>query len=94
MIKHTPGPWIIQDYRIGPLLKEPDQSYGMLLPVAYIEQYDYPNHKSNAALIAAAPELLEALERFIAWVDKQNLEYESAMVRQAKAAIAKAKGEV
>lgn len=47
----------------------------------------------NAQLIAAAPELLEALERFIAWVDKQNLEYESAMVRQAKAAIAKAKGE-
>ena len=50
--------------------------------------------KDAQLIAAAAPELLESLERFIAWVDKQNLEYESAMVRQAKAAIAKAKGEV
>lgn len=94
MSTYTPGPWIIQDYRIGPLLKEPDQSYGMLLPVAYIEQYDYPNHKSNAALIAAAPELLEAIEAV-----NQHLCYGisgtiDALKDISSAAIAKAKGGV
>lgn len=50
--------------------------------------------KANAHLIAAAPELLEALQRFIAFTDNVNKEhndgFESSMVLQAKAAIAKA----
>lgn len=49
--------------------------------------------KPIADLIAAAPDLLKALERFIRFADKQGLEYESSLVRQCKAAIAKAKGE-
>lgn len=46
--------------------------------------------KANSKLIAAAPELLAAVQRFIAFVDKQGLEYESSMIREAKAAIKKA----
>ena len=62
-MKHTPGPWkVFNNREIGPISKEDDQSYGVMLPVAYIEQYDYPNdYEANARLIAAAPELLEAL---------------------------------
>lgn len=41
----------------------------------------------------AAPDIYSALERFIAWVDKQNFDYESGLIRQAKAALAKARGE-
>ena len=48
--------------------------------------------KELMVAISALPDLLEALERFIAFADKQNLEYESALVRQCKAAIAKATG--
>jgi hypothetical protein len=36
-------------------------------------------------------DLLEALERFVKFVDDQKLEYESSMVIQAKLAIQKAK---
>lgn len=46
--------------------------------------------EANAKLIAAAPDLLEALQRFVDFVDKQNLDYESSMLLQAKAAIKKA----
>jgi hypothetical protein len=35
----------------------------MMMPVAYIEKFDYPDQwQSNAKLISAAPDLLEALE--------------------------------
>lgn len=61
--KFTPGPWKIGNEGIGPVSKEEDQSYGMLLPVAYIEVVDWPeNHEANAHLIAAAPDLYEALK--------------------------------
>ena len=48
--------------------------------------------EANAYLLAAAPELLEALETLVALIPKTSLIAESLSYRQAKAAIAKAKG--
>ena len=48
--------------------------------------------EENKRLKAERDALLEALKRFIAFADKQNLEYESSLIRQCKAAIAKATG--
>lgn len=46
--------------------------------------------EANAKLMAAAPEMLEALERVAAYLDKED---DQDLVRAVEAAIAKAKGE-
>lgn len=65
MTKHTPGPWRCvdtsyhaHDYR----LLRPD---GLPLPVK-AEANDHSEQRANARLIAASPELLEALKEIAA----------------------------
>ena len=50
--KHTPGPW-----QVGPTPKTTDVIYGPMGTVATL----FENNQANARLIAAAPEMLEAL---------------------------------
>ena len=88
-LKATPGPWWFEGQGIGPKSFADDQSYGMTTPVAYIEEYDWPeNHVANAHLIAAAPELYETLEEVIRISDRKHDAWD-----KAKAALAKARGE-
>lgn len=63
--------------------------------IAFMNSQLSPEEKREYAdLMSAAPDLLEALGRFVAFVDNVSTDqYESAMVRQARAAIKKAKGE-
>ena len=96
---HTPGPWVARrDGAVGPTSKEDDQSFGMLLPVAYVEGSDWPDLAyANAHLIAAAPELLEALRGMLALDEEHHQRGHCdddvcAEVRKALAAIAKATG--
>lgn len=82
---HTPGPW---GYQLGAVV----DSEGFLVADIRsrwddgMEGEDY--HFANAALIAAAPELLAALEY---WFDSKATPGELAT--RARAAIAKARGE-
>ncbi|WP_220703782.1 hypothetical protein [Citrobacter braakii] len=98
--KGTPGPWIASttDRSVGPVCRDDDQSYGMILPVAWVEFDGKPgHHQANANLIAAAPDLLKALQDFMA---NASGEAESCghsfecicRFDKAKAAIAKALG--
>lgn len=91
--QHTPGPWVAwRDGAVGPTSKEEDQSFGMLLPVAYVEDSDWPESAdANARLIAAAPELLEALTLLVAGIENSVSKTYIPLVR-ANAAIAKATG--
>lgn len=94
--EHTPGPW---GYQLGAVV----DSEGYLVADIRsrwddgMEGEDY--HFANAALIAAAPELMEALELCL-----KNSEFRRASgvesgpmiereIEEARAAIAKARGE-
>ena len=95
--KHTPGPW-----KSEPLLSRPNvhtvrtvrpDETGHTMEICAPDSYRY-NHEqqqANARLIAAAPEMLEALE--MAAVELRALMVPSDPARLAvEAAIAKARG--
>lgn len=88
--KGTPGPWFIDNGRaIGPKSTEDDQSYGMIIPVGWVEfDPEVEVQVANQRMIAAAPELLDALQIICFFED-----ISSAQREIAEAAIAKALGE-
>lgn len=99
-ISHTKGPWKYSHHKVleMPVIEAhrndstPFNSYY----VAYVETTEPPEQaEANARLIAAAPELLEALEMFLVQYhiigdDHRELRPE---IKAALAAIATAKGE-
>ena len=93
-IKHTPGPWFITgsmtkyvEARIpGRMIQEVAACGPTAADDGYGEQ-----QMANARLIAAAPELLDALEEVVQWLELGD--HEGQMHSKARAAIAKAKGE-
>ena len=89
MSAHTPGPWGLD----GNLIEGPDGER-----VACITAYSRrtPKQKANARLIAAAPDLLAALQALVAELDGPGKPYSSdsyappQFIETARAAIAKA----
>jgi hypothetical protein len=60
-VKHTPGPWHI-GMKPGPIVYGPQgEQVANMLPC----MLERDEHNANARLIAAAPALLEIVERFI-----------------------------
>ena len=99
MSKHTPGPWEIKrHYDPGYKFISAPKHSGLAQVVWCMEDEDRsPECEANAHLIAAAPELLEALEKVDSywsspgeddWVTHYN-----TVLQPVRAAIAKAKGE-
>lgn len=87
--KGTPGPWFGDNGRaIGPKSTEDDQSYGMIIPVGWVEfDPEVEVQVANQRIMAAAPELLEALQ------DLQARACIYVNTSKAEAAINKATGE-
>lgn len=95
---HTPGPWHIGTGKATQIIYGTD-GYAVANAVTYHGRDTESDMVENARLIAAAPELLAALERLserCAALDQSathdGIENCNAMVA-ARAAIAKAKGE-
>lgn len=87
---HTPGPWLIKKRHDEPeysnsILSVEADGKDFVDSVATLYGCEDPEKLANARLIAAAPELLEAL---LAIYDRHNAE----TMAQARAAIAKATG--
>jgi hypothetical protein len=67
MSEHTPGPWIRHDYRIFKEWPGPDlQEIGA---TAWNAKGRTPEAEANAALMAAAPDLLEAAITALAYLE-------------------------
>jgi hypothetical protein len=105
MSKHTPGPWKAQlrEFPEGQWFLEGQwEVVSMCEPERLIAEaaphIDSDSEEANARLIAAAPDLLEALisaTRCLAWhVDEHGRSHEmdEVAMERARAAIAKAKG--
>ena len=84
--KGTKGEWCIEYHDVGAAIGREDLDY----QIADVYGYNHSECKANAKLIAAAPNLLESLQRWVKFADSQNLNYESSMVRESKKAIEKA----
>lgn len=90
VFKGTPGPWkIMSDSPDGSEIESEHES-----PFWAFVSYDTPEAERtpNAQLIAAAPELLEAVEGLLVCMGLAGWE-DDAMAVRARAALAKALGE-
>ena len=93
--KHTPGPWVVK------VSKEEDADWALKWPTIVAENGymvvgteglygDKKTDIANAHLIAAAPELLEALKHCIDWLNAAGIDEDMPVQMQARSAIAKA----
>ncbi len=83
MSNHTPGPWQVE-------YDELTEEWLVFWKRGYASVGGF-NNTYNAHLIAAAPDLLYALEEIL--LNETKLYNDMATVIEAKAAVAKAKGE-
>jgi hypothetical protein len=99
--KHTPGPWTVSyETDISGIENDPANDCVGLVDVAHVYMRTVPGrHEANARLIAAAPELLEALKDLLETFESEiHCEYDgTSMLYEklsyadgARAAIAKA----
>lgn len=101
--KHTPGPWHVREGKYGNVLVEYDTrgegTFNNTWVLAMLDAQQYEerfmpagSQLANARLIAAAPDMLEALEAFVA---ATSSDFDALVVAKLKALaiIKKAKGE-
>jgi len=90
MSTHTPGPWTARAYPNGwqHVVQAGRQ------PIAELADGKPDDNRANASLIAAAPDLLAALERYIDLhlADCVEVDEASDLLKDARAAIARAEG--
>lgn len=102
MLKHTPGPWMIQEDNLGCKiiignLKMTDEEYSLFTcnEIGFTDGLsDESEDIANARLISAAPDLLEALKDALMVMTSQKvrIEEQADAITKARAAIAKAEG--
>ena len=102
-MKHTPGPWKITESANAIVVMGPNAQHVVIIPL--FKEYAWSKEEweglnleeknkvsiANARLIAAAPELCEALENLIEFLvhGKKNCQ----AILRAKAALARARGD-
>lgn len=92
---HTPGPWIVEgDGHDAWIMQGGGNQIGI---AAVYDVNGVEEQNANAALMAAAPELLESLELTLSaleeYMGKDGREENEVFLKARKAAIAKAKGQ-
>lgn len=108
MSNHTPGPWTIGNIQSNCLYVESDQGKKWNNPTVCALYEDvtpedsvtmgawlkpFESAEANARLIAAAPELLESLDKAVSIMETEpGCNFYKAHIAKFKAAIAKAEG--
>ena len=94
--KGTPGPWFADNSRaVGPKSTEDDQSYGMIIPVGWVEfDPEIDVQVANQQIMASSPRLLELLIKCVDALDEVSYQaWCGEIIDEARAAIAEALGE-
>lgn len=103
--KHTPGPWKVENHteHTGPYASQRLEIWSNNRHIGQVNEHvdDLSIDEANAALIAAAPEMLAALERILIEIPYVNGKVDKTMkvthsqiaLDAINAAIQKAKGE-
>lgn len=87
-MKHTPGPWHADEsksfyvFACGSLAEQANVKNGPFVANA--------STAANARLIAAAPDMLEALRGFVEWAELMGTDDRNSRLVAARAAIARA----
>lgn len=98
---HTPGPWSVTKWETGKSIQvcTPHDGFGtgprfLILPElsenCFVNGHTLEEYEANARLIAAAPELLEALKESLSYIE--NDRPGCLLIEDIKAVIAKAEG--
>lgn len=88
--KHTPGPWAL-DNPASLIVRAPTRH--RIAEVALVDVALMDNARANAALIAAAPDMLAALHDIVSASDANCGDSLANAINSARAAIARATGE-
>ena len=94
MSSFTPGPWKVLDHTKEPPTQEilciAETGFALECePFESISDVD----RANANIMAAAPDLLEALEEIVEDYDEYPMGFYRDVIEKAQAAIAKARGQ-
>ena len=99
--KHTPGPWDVQDVFEGRIpIDAPQKSTGYdgATEICLVSAEDDERQGANARLIAAAPDMLAALEKCVSLLNRIQESEDGPLpmpwpeIQEAEAAISKARG--
>ena len=98
-MKHTPGPWYAAEVHGGLEIRrlrndDDPQSEEVIADIRFGDTEPEAVARANAAALSAALDLLAALERTLSWLTRHpGSGLYSSVYNQARAAIAKARGE-
>ena len=95
MSEHTLGPWEASEGHPSDIwhVDMPSRGYSVVVSRAGEDwDMDVEEVQANAHLIAAAPELLDALETLLLSTERDDINFRVRAMEAAREAIAKAKG--
>jgi hypothetical protein len=80
-MSHTPGPWIVYEDWYIKSLNGIGSHATVCAPIG--PKISDDEHRANARLIAASPDLMNALQKFVAWHDMDHEAMTGVEVQQA-----------
>jgi hypothetical protein len=92
--QHTPGPWIVETVVNSPSdesIAVRDGAHGLFIAMVEPHDMSHANAQANAAMIAAAPDMLVLLREALEYIDSEDC-YNCGIAPKLRAVIAKAEG--